>query len=130
MAEVMKIELSVLTPSEFSKEFHQGMVNRMEVSFHKYGYLMDAVGKIDEIKSLRQRLQRYEETGNTEWLMDVANIAMIEFMHRGPEAFRATESHESPGLTWVNGEVSARKVNPTEVEKAEIVKDFYKGRAE
>jgi hypothetical protein len=130
MGEGMKVTLSVLTPSEYSQEFHQGMVNRMEVSFHKYGRVVDAKGKIDEIKSLKQRLQRYEETGNTEWLMDVANIAMIEFMHRGPEAFRATESHESPGLTYTTGEVSARRVNPNEQEKAELVKDFYKGRAE
>ena len=35
---------------------------------------MDAIGNI------RKRLDKYEETGNTEFLADIANFAMIEFM--------------------------------------------------
>jgi hypothetical protein len=124
------MEIKVLTPSEFSLEFHQGMTNRMEVSFHKYGRVMDAKGKVDEIACLLKRVEKYRETGNTEWLMDVANFAMIEFMHKGSEAFRATESHESPGLKYLHGEESARRHSPNEAEKAELVQDFYKGRTE
>ena len=36
---------------------------------------MDAIGNI------RKRLEKYEETGNTEFLADIANFAMIEFMY-------------------------------------------------
>jgi hypothetical protein len=78
----------------------------MGVSFFKYGPVADAYpNRVDAIASLQKRLDRYAETGNTEWLMDVANFAMIEWMHpRHREAhFRATDSHESPGRVWNNG---------------------------
>jgi hypothetical protein len=89
--------------SEFSQPFAQGMVDRMAVSACKYGHVAEAYpNRVDAIESLRKRLERYVETGNTEWLMDVANFAMIEFMHpRHPKAhFRATDSKESPGRKW------------------------------
>ncbi len=92
--------------SEFSEEFVKGMRNRMTVSFHKYGPIKEAYPhKISAIKSLRERLEKYEETGNTEWLVDAANFAMIEFMLPShPEAhFRGTDSHESPGRRDVRG---------------------------
>jgi hypothetical protein len=95
--------------SEYSIPFVRGMFNRMGFSFHKYGSVTDAYPeKVDAIKSLKLRLSRYARDGNLEWLMDVANFAMIEFMHpRHPRAhFRATDSHESPGRVW----------NPTEEE--------------
>lgn len=86
--------------SEVSEEFIQGMRNRMAMSYFKYGAVRDAYPhKVSALESLRKRLANYEETGNTEWLMDVANFAMIEFMcpahHRAH--FRATDSKESPG---------------------------------
>ena len=93
--------------SELSAEFLQGMADRMGVSYCKYGAVAEAYPhRVDAIASLRARLERYETTGNTEWLMDVANFAMIEFMHpRHPRAhFKATDSKESPGRKWV-GEV-------------------------
>jgi hypothetical protein len=96
--------------SENSQEFHQGMVDRMGVSYFKYGLVADAYpAKVDAIASLRARLDRYEADGNTEWLMDVGNFAMIEFMRpRHPKAqFRATDSDESPGRVWNNGTETA-----------------------
>lgn len=86
--------------TEVSEDFIKGMRNRMEVSYHKYGPVKEAFPfKISALKSLADRIKLYEETGNTEWLMDVANFAMIEFMHPAhPQAhFRPTDSHESPG---------------------------------
>jgi rhamnogalacturonyl hydrolase YesR len=103
----MKIEFPPNIPTtEFSQEFAQGMANRMAVSYCKYGAVADAYpSKVDAIASLKKRLERYEETGNTEWLMDVGNFAMIEFMHpRSDRAhFRATDAVESPGRVWTNG---------------------------
>lgn len=86
--------------TEFSEEFVTGMRNRMAVSYHKYGAVADAYPhKVDAIASLGVRLSRYAETGNTEWLMDVANFCMIEFMHpRHPNAhFQGTDDDASPG---------------------------------
>jgi|SRR5689334_7201963 len=87
-------------PSEYDYQFIKGMLDRMAVSFHKYGAVKDAYPhKVNALESLQARINKYYETGNTEWLMDVANFAMIEFMCPShPEAFfRATESNESPG---------------------------------
>lgn len=86
--------------SEFSEQFVQGMRDRMAVSYYKYGPLVDAYpAKVNALESLRLRLDKYYETGNTEFLVDAANFAMIEFMRPShPQAhFRPTESNESPG---------------------------------
>ncbi len=85
--------------SEFSERFAQGMRERMAASYHKYGLVADAAGRVDFLDSLRQRLDKYTETGNTEWLMDVANFSMMEYMHpQHPDAHYApTDSDESPG---------------------------------
>lgn len=92
--------------TEFSERFLQGMLDRMAVSYYKYGPVAEGFPKrVDAIGTLRAKLLDYERTGNTEWLMDVANYAMIEFMHpRHPDAhFRPTDSKESKGRVW-NGE--------------------------
>lgn len=99
--------------TEFSLSFLQGMLDRMAVSFHKYGAVKDAFPDLDPIGSLQQRLEKYAETGNTEWLMDAANFAMIEFMHpQHPEAhYRGTDSKESPGRVVKGGVSSTTKAN-------------------
>jgi len=92
--------------SEFSEDFVEKMKNRMIASYYKYGPLALNVHRknkddnVDVIASLQKRLNLYGETGNTEWLVDVANFAMIEFMYpQHSEAhFRATDSKESPGV--------------------------------
>lgn len=105
--------------TEFSNNFCQGMANRMAVSYHKYGPVSEAYPeKVDAIESLKTRLKLYMEggevkgvqiaPGNTEYLMDVANFAMIEYMHpKHPKAFfKATDSSGSPGRNWNDGELT------------------------
>jgi hypothetical protein len=103
------IEVRLAAPlTEFDKQFVQGMANRMAVSFHKYGPVSDGFpDNIDAISSLQTRLGKYAETGNTEWLMDVANFAMIEYMHPRHKGarFKATDSDQSPGRTRTDGTV-------------------------
>lgn len=98
----MDIKIVPGTESEVSQPFLQGMADRMAASKFKYGPVALSKGKVDPIKSLKVRLDNYERTGNAEWLMDVGNFAMIEFMHPShPDAyFRATDSRESPGRVW------------------------------
>ena len=111
------IELAGSVPgSEFSRFFVQGMADRMAMSFHKYGNVSAAYPrKVDAIGSLEIRLCKYQETGNTEFLMDVANFAMIEFMHpRHIGAyFKATDSLESPGRKWF-GDIDPTKTRRNE----------------
>lgn len=101
-----EIKLTIQARSECSPEFLQGMLARMDVSFHKYGPLKDAYPhKVNALQSMQKRLALYEETGNKEWLMDAANFLMIEFMRpsRKDAHMRATDSDESPGRAWHNG---------------------------
>lgn len=86
--------------SEFRADFLQKMVNAMGVSFYKYGAVADAYPhRVNALDSLQKRIEKYLETGNTEYLVDVANFAMIEFMHPAlPNAFyKATDVDGSPG---------------------------------
>ena len=87
--------------TEVDRGFLQGMANRMTVSYHKYGRVKDgyADGSVSAVKSLEQRLEKYLETGNTEYLMDVANFAMIEYMFPQVEGahFSPSDSKDSPG---------------------------------
>ena len=86
---------------DWSKEFINLMQNRIIVSHYKYGWMSQTYPELAKaIDSAEERLRLYRETGNTEWLVDLANFAMIEFMHPShPQAhFRATGSDESPGL--------------------------------
>ncbi len=93
--------------SSIGLQFHQGMLDRMSMSYFKYGGLDDeSMAKTDLITSAQDRVIKYLETGNTEWLMDAANYIMMEFMYPKIEGshFRVTEGDESPGYRTVDGE--------------------------
>ncbi len=95
------IEVSSAVPTaEISGKFLQGMADRMAASYHKYGPVADSYPLyIDAIASLKARLEQYALDGNVEWLMDVANFAMIEYMRPRHHLahFRAEDSNESAG---------------------------------
>lgn len=91
--------------TETSRRFHDLMDAAMLVSFYKYGAVADAYPeKVNAIESLKLRLDKYAATGNAEYLVDVANFAMIEFMHpANPDAFyKATDKDGSPGRVAAN----------------------------
>ena len=69
--------------TEYSEHFDQLRKNRKIVSFHKYGPVRENYGNklVNAIQNLEKRLELYKKTGNTEYLCDVANFAMIEFMY-------------------------------------------------
>lgn len=108
-----KYEYTLAAPeTEFSPTFVQQMANRMAVSFHKYGPVAEGFPHdCDALASLAQRIAKYHETGNTEYLVDAANFALIEYMHPShPKAFfAATDSDGSPGRTFTDGTVSDRR---------------------
>ena len=60
--------------------------------------------------------------------MDVANFAMIEFMHpkHSKAFFKATDSDGSPGRVWNDGDVSARGHGQKQAEM--VIQDFYAKR--
>lgn len=93
-------ELKILE-TEFDMRFVDLMQAAMSLSFYKYGVLAAGVPeKTDSLKSLEKRIAKYRETGNVEWLVDVANFAMMEFMHPAhPQAhYKPTDGLETPGI--------------------------------
>lgn len=88
--------MSVLD-TEYSKKFDELRQKAMETSYYKYGPLKknyEEYGCMDAVGNLKKRLEAYEQTGNTEFLVDVANFAMIEFMYPQKEGayFKGTDS--------------------------------------
>lgn len=78
------MEFNEILSTEYSEKFDEIRKNMMVVSYYKYGAIKDnykTFKTIDAIKSLEIRLEKYKETGNTEFLADIANFAMIEYMY-------------------------------------------------
>lgn len=79
--------LDDLKLSEWSPEFEQLMRNRLIFGAIRYGPMGHGGiprGKptYDRCESIRQRLTRYEQTGNAEWLVDIANMALLMYEER------------------------------------------------
>lgn len=77
-------EFSNILKTEWSYRFENLQKAAMVTSYHKYGKVNANHSKdtnyMPAVENLKKRLERYLETGNTEFLVDVANYAMIEFM--------------------------------------------------
>lgn len=69
--------LSCWQKTEWSDEFIVLMRNRLLMGRMRYGKMVQSKGNIE---SLRNRVERYERTGNMEFLPDIANFALIEFV--------------------------------------------------
>lgn len=85
---------------EYSAEFDKKRKDRVMVSFYKYGPARENFGggRVDAIGSLELCLEKFKKTGNTEYLLDVANYAMFRYMYPLPgEYFKSTDSSESAG---------------------------------
>jgi len=92
--------MSDVLKTEYSEEFDKLRKNRVNVSFYKYGAARDnfGAGRVDAIGSLELCLEKFKKTGNTEYLLDVANYAMFRYMYPMlGEFFKATDSSESAG---------------------------------
>ena len=74
--------ISCWEKTEWSDEFITLMHNRLLMGRMRYGKMKNAGGrgKKSSIDLLKERLRRYELTGNMELLPDIANFALIEFV--------------------------------------------------
>jgi hypothetical protein len=80
----MNNDINKILETEYSSRFDDIRKNMMVVSYYKYGALKDNYGTykcMDALGNIEKRIQKYKETGNTEFLADVANFAMIEFLN-------------------------------------------------
>lgn len=83
--------------TEYSYRFDEIRKDMMEVSYYKYGPLQKNYEEhkcMDAIANAKKRIEMYERTGNTEYLADVANFCMIEFMKPQKEGafYKPTDS--------------------------------------
>jgi hypothetical protein len=109
----------VCATSEYSERFWELMRNRMQMSFAKYGPVASAFpDKVNAMHSLLDRIRQYEATGNTEFMVDAANFAMIEFMRPSHKKahFEATDSKASPGRRWRDKKQPTQQDNFAEVQ--------------
>ena len=86
-------DLPELERSEWSDEFERLQRTRLVMGAFRYGRLGDPrKPSWDRCTALHQRLERYAATGNVEMLVDVANMAMLEYVEgRHPQRHLACD---------------------------------------
>lgn len=91
---------------EYNEEFDELRKNRVKTSYYKYGSVKINFGEklVEAIPTAEVCIEKYRQTGNTEYLCDAANYLMFEFMYPQKEGafFRATDSNESAGIVGVS----------------------------
>lgn len=76
--------------------FEQYRKNRMIMGYFRYGSLQSQIAKAqyDNVGSIAKRLSLYNRDHNREHLVDIANLAMIEFATHPDYPFNATDDTE------------------------------------
>lgn len=70
-----------LVKSEWSSGFERLMRNRLIAGAYRYGKLNEPLKHdYDRVSSIKKRLVLYENDGNTEHLVDIANLCLCEFV--------------------------------------------------
>lgn len=78
---------------DFSDEFVAKMKNAIEMSHHKYGWASKTYPELAQaIKCIQDRVDAYNKTHNKDYLVDIANFAMLEYMY---PMFK--DAHYTPG---------------------------------
>ena len=86
---------------DWSSEFVAKMERAIETSHYKYGWMSDTYPELAQaVKCIQERVDLYNRTHNLEYLVDIANFAMIEYKHPSyPDAsYTPQDSDKSPGL--------------------------------
>ena len=86
---------------DWSSEFVAKMERSIETSHYKYGWMSDTYPELAQAaKCIQERLDLYNKTHNLDYLVDIANFAMIEYKHPSYSDAHYTpqDSDKSPGL--------------------------------
>lgn len=73
----------VIEATQWSPEFERLMRNRLMMGFFRFGglYVNRPKGITEfHIKYIQDKLDQYEKTKNIEMLVDIANLALVEFV--------------------------------------------------
>jgi len=89
-------DLRSLQHSERDEEFERLCMNRKVLGSMRYALMHDpAAANWDGIKSAKERLERFEEDGNLEHLVDVANLCEIKFVRLRARGYKVTPIDDS-----------------------------------
>lgn len=85
--------LDAIARMQSCPRFEEYRKNRMIMGYFRYGSLQSQIGraKYDNIGSIENRLLLYRGDRNREHLVDIANLAMIEFATHPEYPFRASD---------------------------------------
>jgi len=86
---------------DFSSAFIDKMKNAIVTSHFKYGWANKTYPELAQAyKCAKERLEEYEKTHNKEYLVDVANFALLEFLYPAfsDARYSPTDSDKSIGL--------------------------------
>ena len=103
-AKTMSVTDDILK-TDYSLQFDEKRKALVIQSHYKYGRAGRnfATGNVDAIGSREKCLAKFKETGNTEYLLDVANYAMFRYMWpQSGEYFKHTDSDESAGIVGMS----------------------------
>lgn len=84
-----------LAKSEWSSEFEQLMRHRLIMGALRYGRIhLPNKRTYNRVPSMVRRLKKYAESGNKEFLVDVANLCLLEFVecHHPKAHFHAIDN--------------------------------------
>lgn len=77
----LNMRLEEIAKENWSDEFETLMRNRLIMGAFRYGLLRSQKkGEYDLVGSIFKRAEKYRETGNDELLVDIANLALVEFV--------------------------------------------------
>jgi len=75
------VTLDELQKTEWSNEFELLMRNRLCMGALRYGRIgANGKPKYNRIDSIIKRMNKFRETGNKEYLVDAANLCLLEFV--------------------------------------------------
>ena len=91
---------------EYSERFDELRKNRVKTSYYKYGSVKINFGEqlVEAIPTAEVCIEKYRQTGNTEYLCDAANYLMFEFMFPQIKGARyiPTSEAESSGIVGIS----------------------------
>ena len=86
---------------DFSESFVAKMKNAIETSHYKYGWASKTYPELAQAyKCIEERLDVYKRTHNKDYLVDIANFAMLEFLYPSfsDAMYKPTDDDKSVGL--------------------------------
>ena len=90
-------DLDSLRQTEWSAQFEQLMRNRLVMGAFRYGLMVAKRRQYAYMAYLKHKLEVYQTTGNLEMLVDVANLALLEFRYPShPNAHWAAVDNPEP----------------------------------